>query len=198
MMLVELGHPEPLYLPVQRTGDELEFAMPDDKTTPRWAPVPGYEGIYVASTDGRVRSTPGGRRSGLPLVPHFTNSGYAVVSLWKDGGRRRETVHSLVLAAFVAPRPPGGECRHLNGDSRDNRLTNLKWGTRKENFEDMRRHGTTNAGSRHGMAKLVEADVRKIRARAAGGERLSDIAGDFPVSAKHLGDIVRRKRWGHI
>jgi hypothetical protein len=51
-------------------------------------------------------------------------------------------LHHLVLEAFVGPRPPGMQCRHINGDSLDNRLENLAWGTASEDNYDRVRNGT--------------------------------------------------------
>jgi len=55
---------------------------------------------------------------------------------------RRHYVHQLVLETFVGPRPEGRQCRHLNGNSLDNRLENLSWGTASEDNYDRVRHGT--------------------------------------------------------
>lgn len=43
-------------------------------------------------------------------------------------------MHLLVLAAFVGPRPEGCESLHLNHFPWDNRLVNLRYGTRSENI----------------------------------------------------------------
>jgi hypothetical protein len=43
-------------------------------------------------------------------------------------------VHRLVLLAFVGPCPAGHEVLHLNHQPADNRLENLRYGTRSENI----------------------------------------------------------------
>lgn len=113
-------------------------------TTPeRWAPLaerPDYE----VSDQGNVRSWrgPHGRRlKPHPLKPRHTTGGYKCVSFYDGEKQATKTVHTLVLNAFVGPKPDKGmECRHLNGDNQDNRLVNLKWGTKTENSADTRRH----------------------------------------------------------
>ena len=51
-------------------------------------------------------------------------------------------VHAVVAYLFIGPRPPGLMVLHNNGDFRDNRVVNLRYGTAMENFEDAVRHGT--------------------------------------------------------
>ena len=66
---------------------------------------------------------------------------YQVYITYSNGYRTAKNVHSLVIQAFVGERPDGMECRHLNGNPLDNRLENLKWGTSKENSDDIALHG---------------------------------------------------------
>lgn len=57
-------------------------------------------------------------------------------------GGRMVYVHVMVLETFDKPRPPGLECRHLNGNNRDNRWPeNICWGTHGDNMRDRARHG---------------------------------------------------------
>jgi len=103
-----------------------------------WKDIPGYEGQYQISTLGNVRSF---RRSVAPklLKPGRMPQGHLSVAL---GRNNSQCVHKLVLLAFVGPAPYKHECRHLNGNPSDNRLENLRWGTRSENILDAVRHGT--------------------------------------------------------
>lgn len=120
-------------------------------TEERWLPVVGWEGFYEVSDQGRIKTLqritrlhhggsriePGGIRR---LADH--KFGYKLVML--SAGKRRimKQVHSLVLEAFVGPRPPGMVCCHNNGDPADNRLENLRWDTQSSNLFDAVRHGT--------------------------------------------------------
>jgi hypothetical protein len=51
-------------------------------------------------------------------------------------------VHVAVASLFIGPRPSGLLVLHNNGDFRDNRVVNLRYGTAKDNYEDAVRHGT--------------------------------------------------------
>lgn len=105
-----------------------------------WKDVLGYEGKYMVSNLGRVKSI---IRRGVVKDTFFTpwknHNGYYLVSLRKDGKKTGKTVSILVWEAFNGPVPKGMEVNHINEDKSDNRLVNLnlltpsqncRWGTR--------------------------------------------------------------------
>lgn len=113
--------------------------------TEQWKPVPGYEGKYEVSDQGRVRSVDalvpynhwrsGARllrlKRGKLLPTQRINSGYLIVHMHKDNKREAKTVHRLVASVFVEG--GGREVNHHNGDKTDNRATNLEWSSSKDN-----------------------------------------------------------------
>lgn len=91
-----------------------------------WKVIPGYEGLYEASSYGRIRSA---RRHGTPggiLTPVEGLQGYYMVNLCKGGRSKSLAVHGLVAAAFYGP-AEGREVDHVNRDRLDNRLGNLRY-----------------------------------------------------------------------
>ncbi len=119
----------------------------------RWKPVPGWEGIYSVSDQGRVRSE--NRTVALPcgqvrsyrqriLSPTVDDAGRCQVNLKNGNVVRKVRVHTLVLEAFVGPRPEGMESCHFDDDSTNNRLENLRWDTSLANKQDMARNGNGN------------------------------------------------------
>lgn len=116
-----------------------------------WRPIPGWD-AYEASDLGRVRSLDriikfkDGRNAHvkgrlLSLRLHV-GTPYRRVGLLQDGRSQRKYVHQLVMMAFVGEAPAGQEVRHLDGNSTNNRLSNLKYGTKSENNFDQVTHGT--------------------------------------------------------
>ncbi len=104
--------------------------------------VPGYED-YEVSDQGRVRRIVGDRIR--VLKPYLNTDGYLRVPLWRDGKRKSMYVQRLVLLTFDGP-PLDDDMHacHLNAVRVDNRLENLRWGTRAEN-EYHKRYGADMA-----------------------------------------------------
>lgn len=119
-----------------------------DVTAERWLPVPGYEGLYEISDLGRVRSLPRRSCRGQVLKPSLSPLGYPRVHLNDRGRDRLRFIHLLVAESFIGPKPEGKQVRHLDGDSQNNRLSNLAYGTPSENVFDQVRHGTHTWASR--------------------------------------------------
>lgn len=167
-----------------------------------WKPVPGYEGLYEVSDQGRVRSLDRyvankGRwgtvvphhRPGRPLKPGRSSNGYVSVSLAKGGKRRSYLVQELVMLAFIGPRPQGHVIRHLDGTRLNNHLSNLGYSTPRENCLDRARHGTT---------KIKRHQVLDIRARILMGETQSSIAISYGISQAAVSLIKLGKQFAHV
>lgn len=117
--------------------------------TNNWKQIPGYDGRYEVSDDGFVRSLNDRFGRVRLLTPTLTGSEggvrYHQVHLTRsDGGKAHPYVHRLMLEVFIGPKPDGMEGRHLNGDSLDNRVENLAYGTHGDNTTDQVGHGTHN------------------------------------------------------
>lgn len=119
-----------------------------------WKPIPGYEGIYEVSSDGRVRTSDGkvtysvrhGRRVWAQRVLKTKETwskngkyfaGYRV-ALYKDKKCRDYLVHRLEACAFYGePLDTKLTVNHKDGDRRNNRIENLEFLSRGDNI----RHG---------------------------------------------------------
>lgn len=115
----------------------------------QWRPVVGYEGLYEISNTGRLVSLVGRRGPRYEMTAAPSNWGYRrAVLRGRDGSKKAKLLHVLVAEAFIGPRPPDTEVRHLNGNRLDNRRDNLTYGTRSENIADTIQHGRHNNQSK--------------------------------------------------
>lgn len=127
----------------------------------RWCPVVGYEGWYEVSDFGRVRRVRAatGAKVGRVLRPRPDKEGRMYVFLSRRCRVRTVSVHSLVAAAFLGPRPVGWDTHHLDTNPSNNLLTNLRYLPEPEHMRTIRRPH----GDRHYAARLSIADVETIR-----------------------------------
>ena len=95
----------------------------------QWKDIEGYEGLYQVSDMGNVKSLVSNKN----LKPYTTSFGYLQVNLSKDGKKKTFKVHRLVARAFIENPENKEEVDQIDTNRTNNRVTNLRWVTRKEN-----------------------------------------------------------------
>lgn len=172
-----------------------------------WRPVVGREGQNEVSSLGSVRSLDriveyksvlGGTfqkaMKGRVLKEGKHNAGYRTVSM---DGRRGLTIHSIVAAAFIGPRPAGCDINHIDGDKTNNCAANLEYCTRKENMEHARRTGLwENAGENNGRATATNEQVLHAYELAKSGMSRKDAAAKTGIAEHVVQAAVTGRHWG--
>ena len=148
--------------------------------------INGY-GDYTIDTEGNVYSL----RSSRYLHPSLSN-GYEFVRLYNKLNKkgRSHKVHRLVAQQFL-DNPERKRCvNHLDGNRRNNRLSNLDWVTHKENKQhSIEVLGTALSGFRSNFSKLNENSVVAIHyliTRVPAGE----LAKAFRVTEQVIDEIL--------
>lgn len=165
-----------------------------------WRPITGSEGRYEVSSLGRVKRLFGGRSFSPGLVKTFRNRFrnklmHVCVRLRINGKKSKKCVHHLVLEAFVGPRPAGLQGLHKDDDHTNNSLTNLYWGTRKDNAADSIRNGRQPQGESHYRAVLSRDQAIAIKARVSSGESRSKLAKEYKISYDNVTNIFLGRTW---
>lgn len=172
--------------------------------------IAGFEG-YCVGSDGSVwscRICGNGKNAGnrfnerrwRRLKPGSQTSGHLNVSLCSGGVVHQRAVHRIVLEAFVGPAPEGMEaCHDPDLNPANNAISNLRWGTSKENSDDSERHGTLARGERLGAhVKLRAEKIPEIFSLRAEGWTQERIATHIGVSRRLIGMVLSRQVWKHI
>ena len=164
-----------------------------------WKDIPGYEGYYQVSNEGRVKSVErivyrGVNKNGTDifqrvdsrvLALHTTPNGYYSIMLHKEGVSKRFLVHRLVAQAFV-PNPNGRpEINHKDGNRKNDVCENLEWCDRRENILHASRvlHSLTF----HGKAVRCVETGEEFRS-------IKEAARHYGVADTNLGNAIHGKR----
>lgn len=100
-------------------------------------PIPGWEGIYEVSEDGRVFSLITGKEK----KTFMSSNGYKRVTLWHNGKQKKYSVHRLVAMAFLDNPNDYPQVNHIDGNKLNNRLENLEWCSQEMNIRHAYAHG---------------------------------------------------------
>ena len=130
-----------------------------------WKDVEGYEGYYMVSNRGNVKSLNYRHTSKERILkPQKNNDGYLNVLLYQDGKGKTYKVHRLVATAFCENPHGFKEVNHIDEDKTNNCADNLEWCSRSYNCTyngRAKKSGKKTAEKLRGR-KLSEETIKKI------------------------------------
>lgn len=164
--------------------------------------IPGYEGMYAVTRDGRVWAHPREWRSGEGLrntrrrpgiwMKHKVHSnGYALVGFRKGGVWRGVLVHRAVALAWIENPMGLPQINHINGNKTDNRDVNLEWCTGSSNKKHAFALGLAKVtpamiaaakAVRRRQRKLTLRQADEVRSALSAGQTQAAVARRFGVS----------------
>lgn len=176
--------------------------------------IPGYEGLYSVTENGRVWSHPkttavgsngGIRKDGgrwLNLIRVTQRTAHQRVYLHANGKTFGLLVHRAVALAYLPNPHDLPHINHKDGDPTNNHVENLEWCDAAANARHAVANGLTKmpkqTGTANSQSKLTESTVREIRTAHTVGESCAAIARRLSLNPKTVWDIVHCKRWSHI
>lgn len=107
-------------------------------------------------------------------------------------------VHRAVALAFLGePLSDEQSCvAHFDGDPGNNHVSNLRWASYEENWEDRRRHGTGGLGMQNGRSKLTPEKVDKLKAMYDRGDcTFTEVGQAFGISQSQANKIYNGQHW---
>lgn len=110
--------------------------------TEEWRDVVGYEGLYMVSNLGRVKSI---TRYKKVISQQICRGKYYSCQLWNKGKCKMMFVHRIVAMAFHPNPDKLPEINHKDENQLNNNANNLEWCTHKYNCN----YGTRNARITH-------------------------------------------------
>lgn len=171
-----------------------------------WRDIIGFEGLYMVSNLGRIKSLDRVvlKSDGRYCTFHgrimkqypTTTCRYLTVRLSKNCKLPHFLVHILVAKAFYGDYDKGLEINHIDGNVLNNRIDNLEIVTHQENIDHSVATGLKHDyGERHVFAKLTNKQAQWVREQAALGVKQKDIAAQLGVSKQLINVVVLNKRY---
>lgn len=178
-----------------KVGEEDKYMNEINNTSQKglneiWKDVKGYEGLYVVSNLGRVKSIERyvkGRGNGLHkagggFMKLFNRSKYIGVTLCKCNKAIQFYLHRIVADAFI-PNPEGNkEVNHIDGNKHNNKVSNLEWVSHSENGKHAYRIGL--------KVKKGGTPNKRVRVFAEGIDKkfnsIADAASYFSISQSSI------------
>lgn len=168
-----------------------------------WKPVVNYEGLYVVSNDGQVKSLFRYKRT---LKQSVGKHGYCTVELFKNGKSKRLLVHRITAQAFIPNPNCFPQINHIDENRLNNSVNNLEWCTAKYNAnhgtrnERIRQHNDYSTNERKQIARINGKKVSKrtiqiipngIEIRYESAKQASIKTG---IDHSHICDAAKGKR----
>lgn len=137
-------------------------------------------------------------------LKHVENGGgYLKVGLYCLNNKHKlYYVHRLLAMAFI-PNPENKLfINHIDGNTKNNNLSNLEWCTKSENGLHAYKLGlnkpSPSCGEKNGNSVLNNNIAMKIKELFKNGKKQCEIAKEFNISKYVVYKIVRNKTWKHI
>jgi len=165
-----------------------------------WKDVPNYEGLYQVSSFGRVRSLPRKHSPTIRIMKLMVNSrGYLVIILSKYGVKKGFKLHRLIAEAFIPNSYSKPQVNHIDGDKRNNSLSNLEWCTSSENIRHAFDTGLKFAckGEDHGRSTLTRDQAEEIKYEHK-DLSVIQIAELYGITRGAIYHIRKGRTWSHI
>ena len=111
----------------------IRMGMLKEFSIEMWKDVKGYEGYYQVSSFGNVRSL-NYRRTGRVQnlkIQYRDKNRFSFVALYRDGFCEIMEVNRLVYEAFIQDVDMNYDIVHIDGNYKNNRLSNLKQSDKK-------------------------------------------------------------------
>lgn len=162
----------------------------------QWKAIPGYEGIYEASTLGQIKSvSPSARYKHRILKQHYCKnkrSGRrdARITLWKDKTPHYYLVARIIAMTWCDGYQQGMTVDHIDGNPENNHASNLEWVSLADNI----RRGFENGlyTTAHPVVVEIDGEIHNYRSKAEASRALGYKSGYLSNKLKRKSRVVWR------
>lgn len=151
---------------------------------------PYYENYFVYE-DGRIF----GPRKELKPISH--HSGYAVLTVRKNGKAKNYRWHRFVWEAFNGEIPPDKVINHKDGDKHNNSVENLEVLTSQENTQHAFSIGLMKGkpGELNPVSKLTNKQARSLIEDLLNGMSNTEAGEKYSLHPGYISLVRHKHRW---
>jgi len=157
--------------------------------------LPEIKDYYTVNDKGEFFSD----NSGKMKTRNRAGTEYQIINFMTiDGKKRTFRAHRLVLMAFNPVKNMDKlEVNHIDGNKKNNNLSNLEWCTGSENQRHAFKTGLQKArkGESSNFSKLKEKDIDLIFKLRKEGKTQQQIADAVNCSSSNISYILNKKTW---
>lgn len=157
--------------------------------------LPNIKDLYTINDNGEIFSD----ISGKMKTRNKGNTEYQIINfMTQEGKKKTYRVHRLVMMAFKPIEDMDNlEVNHIDGDKKNNALSNLEWCSASENQKHAFQTGLQQPrkGEKSNFSKLTQADIDKIFELRNLGWLQKDIASQIGCTRSNISYILNHKTW---
>jgi hypothetical protein len=183
--------PSVLPIPVRESDEPLQSGQSFFMENEIWKDIPGYEGVYQASSLGRIKSTYRQKR----ILKPQKGTKYHHVRLSKAKEITIHLVHRLIAKTFLENPENKRTVNHIDGNPYNNIVQNLEWATHTENINHKIKILKKGIGRKGKVQKLNKEIVLQIRQSELSCLKLSK---QYNVYASTIWNIKTKRTWKNI
>lgn len=154
--------------------------------------IKNYPDYFISETGIVTR-----KKDNKIVSVHLNHKGYPSVNLQNNNSWKVITIHRLVALTYIPVIADKPQVNHIDGNKENNHISNLEWVNNRENTLHAIKEKLYKCavGSRHGMSKITEDIVLKIRADK---RRLADISKEYNICISSVSKIRSGILWSHV
>lgn len=157
--------------------------------------LPNIKDLYTINDNGEIFSD----ISGKMKTRNKGNTEYQIINfMTQEGKKKTYRVHRLVMMAFKPIKDMDNlEVNHIDGDKKNNALSNLEWCSSSENQKHAFQTGLQQPrkGEKSNFSKLTQTDINKIFELRKLGWLQKDIANQIGCTRSNISYILNHKTW---
>ena len=167
-----------------------------------WKDIPGYYGMYKASSFGNIKSYKYKRikknkkevyLSEQILKPGKSKFGYLTVGLTLNKNSHTFYIHRIIAKLFIPNPENKPEVNHIDFNPANNNINNLEWVTSKENkLHSIERMRACKRGEKHHLASITDSTALNIKKDRKCGMKYKQLMLKYNLPEHTIANVCTR------